>query len=246
MPPAERADDAEHDDVTQRRAEPCKQPSLLVRSRLPPPRPADSGQGGCQPTIRHARIVPAKGDLRRWQRSLGWPSRVRSVLPIGAGVLPWKISVRSGAERHPKDASAASALDGDLGAAAECPARGGRTPGGWSPWVAGRRSVGLEPADLVVGGARDGGDQLAVLVDDAQGRVAELDGHGFPGVAEADLDALAGDLDPAAAGDPPLDGQAWLWQRAGPGQADALQPVALAGRDRAGCATARRLGPGRA
>jgi hypothetical protein len=40
--------------------------------------------------------------------------------------LPWKITVQSGAKRRPKDASAASALDGDLCAARECPARGGR------------------------------------------------------------------------------------------------------------------------
>jgi hypothetical protein len=49
--------------------------------------------------------------------------------------LPWKITVQSGAKRRPKDASA---LDGDLGAARECPARGGR-PGQFSrsrsPWV---------------------------------------------------------------------------------------------------------------
>jgi hypothetical protein len=47
-------------------------------------------------------------------------------------------------------------------------------------------------------------------------------------VAEADLDALAGDLDAAAAGDLPLDGQAGLRQRVWPGEADALQPVPLA------------------
>ena len=41
---------------------------------------------------------------------------------------------------------------------------------------------------MAAGGARDGGDQLAVLVDDAQGGVAELDGDGLPGVAGADLD----------------------------------------------------------
>ena len=52
--------------------------------------------------------------------------------------LPWKITVQSGAKRRPKDASVASALDGDLCAARECPARGGR-PGQFSrsrsPWV---------------------------------------------------------------------------------------------------------------
>jgi hypothetical protein len=70
------------------------------------------------------------------------------------------------------------------------------------------RSVGLEPADLTVPGAQDRGEQLAVLVDDPQGGVTEFDGDGLAGVGEADLDALAGDLDSSAAGYPPLDGQA--------------------------------------
>jgi hypothetical protein len=52
--------------------------------------------------------------------------------------LPWKIRVQSGAKRRPKDASVASALECDLCAARECPARGGR-PGQFSrsrsPWV---------------------------------------------------------------------------------------------------------------
>lgn len=61
-----------------------------------------------------------------------------------------------------------------------------------------------------------------MLADDPQGRVAEFDGDGLAGVAEADLDALAGNLDAAAAGDLPLDGQAGLRQRVWPGEADAL------------------------
>lgn len=73
-----------------------------------------------------------------------------------------------------------------------------------------------------------------MLADDPQARVAEFDGDGLAGMAEADLDALAGDLDAAAAGDLPLDGQAGLRQRVWPGKADALQTVPLAGRDRAG------------
>jgi hypothetical protein len=46
-------------------------------------------------------------------------------------------------------------------------------------------------------------------------------------VADADLDALAGDLDSAAAGDLPADSQGRLRQRVGAGKADALQPVPL-------------------
>jgi hypothetical protein len=60
-----------------------------------------------------------------------------------------------------------------------------------------------------------------VLAGDPQGRVAEFDGDGLAGVAEAGLDALAGDLDAAAAGDLPLavplaGGAAWGWGQAGP------------------------------
>jgi hypothetical protein len=45
----------------------------------------------------------------------GWPRRaLRAVLPICAITAPGKITVHNGTERHPKDASAASALDGDL------------------------------------------------------------------------------------------------------------------------------------
>jgi len=50
-------------------------------------------------------------------------------------------------------------------------------------------------------------------------------------VAEADLDALARDLDAAAAGYPPLDCQAGPWQLVWAGEADAVQPVSLTGRD---------------
>jgi hypothetical protein len=57
-----------------------------------------------------------------------------------------------------------------------------------------------------------------VLADDPQGRVAGFDGDGLGGV-----DALAGDLDAAAAGDLPLDGQAGLRQRVWPGEADTLR-----------------------
>jgi hypothetical protein len=39
---------------------------------------------------------------------------------------PWKITVRSGAQRHPEDPSAASALGGDLCAAKESPGTVGR------------------------------------------------------------------------------------------------------------------------
>jgi hypothetical protein len=64
------------------------------------------------------------------------------------------------------------------------------------------------------------------------------------GVAQAGLDALAGDLDAAATGDLPLDSQARLRQKVWPGEAHALQAVPLAGRDsgRAGYATGCHLG----
>ena len=63
---------------------------------------------------------------------------------------------------------------------------------------------------------------------------SQIDGDDLAGVGHADLDALAGDLDAAAGGDPPLDGDGGFGQRGGPGQADALEPVPLAGRDGAG------------
>ena len=69
---------------------------------------------------------------------------------------------------------------------------------GWSSWFP--ASVGLEPADLTGAVSGHGGDQLAVLVDDAQAGIAELNGDNLAGVGEADLDALPGDLDAAAAG----------------------------------------------
>jgi hypothetical protein len=47
------------------------------------------------------------------------------------------------------------------------------------------------------------GDQLAVLIDDPDCGVGNLDDDGLASVAETDLDALAGDLDAAPAGDPP-------------------------------------------
>jgi hypothetical protein len=77
---------------------------------------------------------------------------------------------------------------------------------GWSSWLP--ASVGFEPADLACAVSGHGDDQLAVLIDDAQAGVAELDGDGLPGVAEADLDALSGYLDTAAAGYLPLDAEA--------------------------------------
>jgi hypothetical protein len=70
-----------------------------------------------------------------------------------------------------------------------------------------------------------------MLIDDPDCGLGKLDGDGLASVAEADLDALACDLDAAAAGYPPLDCQAELRQRVWPGKADALQPVPLTGRD---------------
>jgi hypothetical protein len=53
-------------------------------------------------------------------------------------------------------------------------------------------------------GGANSGDQFALLVDDPQGGVAEFDSDGLARTGEADLDALSGDLDAAAAGDLPL------------------------------------------
>ena len=54
-----------------------------------------------------------------------------SVLLIGAGVLPWKITVKGGvcaiAVGDGRRRALERALDGDLCAARECPARGGRS-----------------------------------------------------------------------------------------------------------------------
>ena len=43
--------------------------------------------------------------------------------------------------------------------------------------------------------------------------VGEFDGDGLACMSHADLDTLAGDLDAAPAGDPPLDDQSRSWQR---------------------------------
>jgi hypothetical protein len=55
-----------------------------------------------------------------------------------------------------------------------------------------------------------------MLIDDPQAGAVEFNGDGLASVSEANLDALARDLDAAAAGYPPLDCQAGLWQRSGP------------------------------
>jgi hypothetical protein len=73
-----------------------------------------------------------------------------------------------------------------------------------------------------------------VLVDDLHGDVAGLDGHGLACVANADLYALPGNLDAVAAGHLPLDRQPRGRERIWPGQADALDPLPLVGRDGAG------------
>ena len=71
----------------------------------------------------------------------------------------------------------------------------------------------------------------------ASARVAVvLGGHGdgLACVGHADLDFLGGDHDAAPRGDPPLHWDAGWGQWGGTSQADALQPVPLAGPDRAG------------
>ena len=69
--------------------------------------------------------------------------------------------------------------------------------------------------------ARDGGDQPAVLVNDTQGGVTEFDGDGCACVAEADLDALARNLDAAPTGHFSLSCQLRGWQRVRAGETDA-------------------------
>lgn len=58
--------------------------------------------------------------------------------------------------------------------------------------------VGIEPGDLLAAGAGHDGEDLVVLVEDAQHGVLDLDGDGGAGVAKADRLALADDLDAAA------------------------------------------------
>jgi hypothetical protein len=88
-------------------------------------------------------------------------------------------------------------------------------------------AVGLEPSDFA--GAVPGhcGEKFAAAVDDPQRGVAEFDGDDAPGVRQADVDALAGDLDAATAGYLPLDDRAGGRQRQRPGQPHALQLVPL-------------------
>jgi hypothetical protein len=64
-----------------------------------------------------------------------------------------------------------------------------------------------------------------MLIEDPNCGLGKLDGDCLASMAEADLDALARDLDATAAGDPPLDGQIAFWQRVGSSEADALEPV---------------------
>src|SRR5215470_2901324 len=90
--------------------------------------------------------------------------------------------------------------------------------------------VGLEAADFAAGGAGHGGDGLAVD-DQPETVVLGDEGDDLSCVGHADLDLLAGDLDAAAGGDPPLHRDSGFRQVGGPGQAGALQAVALAGWD---------------
>ncbi|MEH1059446.1 hypothetical protein V6U89_30105, partial [Micromonospora sp. CPCC 206171] len=60
--------------------------------------------------------------------------------------------------------------------------------------------AGLEPGDVLGGGASDFGDELVAVVD-AEGGVGGFDGEGCSGVRDADVDALAGDDEGSAAAD---------------------------------------------
>jgi len=65
--------------------------------------------------------------------------------------------------------------------------------------------VGLVAGDLLTAGSGHEDDDPIVLVEDAQQGVLYFDGDGGTRVREADLHALADDLDATATGDPPLD-----------------------------------------
>src|SRR6185437_9459650 len=93
--------------------------------------------------------------------------------------------------------------------------------------------VGLVTAGLLAGGAVQDADGFPVD-DQPEAVVLGEDGDGLARVGHAGLDALAGDLDAAPAGYPPLHGDGRWRQRGGPGQADALQPVPLAWWDGTG------------
>ena len=67
---------------------------------------------------------------------------------------------------------------------------------GWSSWLL-PGAAGLEPADFAVAAAGDGSDQLALVVNDPQAGVTQLDSDELACVRETGLDALAGDLDAA-------------------------------------------------
>jgi hypothetical protein len=72
--------------------------------------------------------------------------------------------------------------------------------------LTGCSSVSLEPAYFAGAVAGDHYQQLPLLIDDPKRCLADIDGDGFACVGHAHLDALAGNLDPAAARDLPLDG----------------------------------------
>src|SRR3712207_6168015 len=86
--------------------------------------------------------------------------------------------------------------------------------------------AGFEPSDRLGGGASDF-EELVVAVVDPPGGAGVLDGEGAPGVVNADVDALPGDDEAAAAAYPPLVpdrvGGGCRWWAGGPGTADAGQ-----------------------
>ena len=90
--------------------------------------------------------------------------------------------------------------------------------------------VGLEAVDFAAGGAGHGADGFAVD-DHPEAVVLGDDGDDLACVGHADLDLLAGDLDATTGGDPPLNRDGGFREGGGPGQADALKAVALAGWD---------------
>src|SRR5215468_90517 len=96
------------------------------------------------------------------------------------------------------------------------------TSGMGSPGLPGVGGVGLVTVDFAAGGA--GHDSDGVAVDDQPEAVGlGDDGDDLPGVGHADLDLLAGDLDAAAGGDPPLHRDGGFRKGCGPGEAGALE-----------------------
>src|SRR2546423_345896 len=92
------------------------------------------------------------------------------------------------------------------------------------PWYT---PADLEPGDALGRPARGLGDEDACLVVEADGPVGGFDVEGASGMGDADVDALSGDYQGAAAGHPSLDpdrlgrgGRGWARRAGGAGPGD--------------------------